>query len=125
MHAGSEEARSYALGLLLAGLSPEQVETHLAGRLVQQEAPTALSDQTNALMKGVTTMAQPTERGPVQIKGVTTRTNNTGGRECEGCEWRIVLGDDYERVMRLDGRVEFYHPDCFVEEFGSRELYGD
>jgi hypothetical protein len=53
MYAGGEEARAYALSLLLAGLSPEQVEGHLEGRLVQREAPTALTDPNNVYMKEV------------------------------------------------------------------------
>jgi hypothetical protein len=53
MNAGSKEARRYTLGLLLSGLSPEEVEAHLEGRLVQQQAPTALTDPTNVLMKEV------------------------------------------------------------------------
>lgn len=127
MQAGSGEARRYALSLLLAGLSPEEVETHLEGRLVQQAAPTALTDPTNVLMKEVGTMAQPTERGPVDIMGVTTRSNNVEGRarKCTACPDAIALHAPYERVMRLGGKVEFYHPGCFESEFGERVLYGD
>lgn len=125
MYAGSSEARRYTLGLLLAGLSPEQVERHLEGRLVQREAPTALADPTNVLMKEVGTMAQPTERGPVDILGVTTRTNTSVTRTCTSCISRIDVGVHYERVARDKHTFESYHTGCFSEEFGRRELYGD
>jgi len=124
MQAGSSEARRYALGLLLAGLSPEQVETHLEGRLVQREALTALSDPNNVLLKEVTTVAQPTQRGPVDILGVTTRTNTSDGRRCNACHKRIPIGRPYERVARDEHTFESYDPGCFVEEFGERRLYG-
>ena len=68
-------------------------------------------------------MARP--RGPVEIKGVTTRHNESDTRTCEGCVHRIDVGVRYERVMRAEGNVESYHPVCFVEKFGTRELYGD
>lgn len=125
MHTNSGMARGYALGLLLAGYSPEEAEVHLEGRLVQQEPRTALSDPTNVLMKEVPAMAQPT-RGPVEIMGVTTRFNNVEGRarRCTACPDAIALRAPYERVMRLGGKVEFYHPQCFESEFGERVLYG-
>ena len=124
MYAGSTEARRYALGLLLAGLSPEQVETHLEGRLVQREAVTALSDLTNVELKEVVTMAHPTQRGPVEIQGVTTRHNNNEDRTCEACPNMIDIGVAYERVARLDGKIQSYHRGCFEYEFGERRLYG-
>lgn len=68
-------------------------------------------------------MAQP--RGPVEIKGVTTRHNESTTRTCEGCRQGIDYGWRYERVMRSEGNVESYHVTCFGEEFGARELYGD
>jgi hypothetical protein len=67
-------------------------------------------------------MAQP--RGPVEIKGVTTRTTEKD-RGCEACDWVIEAGEPYERVARNEGGIESYHTDCFVDEFGARELYGD
>ena len=125
MYAGSQEARRYALGLLLAGMSPEQAEGHLAGRLVQREAPSALTDPNNdPVFKEVDPMAQPTQRGPVDIKGVTTRTSETWDRRCEACKQRIHRGSSYERVARDSYTFESYHPECFVEEFGERRLYG-
>lgn len=127
MYAGSSEARRFALGLLLAGLSPEQVEARLEGRLVQREAVTALSDPTNVLMKEVAAVTQAHERGPVDILGVTTRTNTSEDRRCasEECPaWPILVGKTYERVARDEHTFESYHPECFVVEFGRRELYG-
>lgn len=71
-------------------------------------------------------MAQPTARGPVEIMGVTTRTNTSDHRGCEGCTNRIDKGVRYERVARSPGPViESFHEMCFEEEFGKRELYGD
>lgn len=75
-------------------------------------------------------MAQPTARGPVDIMGVTTRSNHSEERRCvsELCfheQRRITMGRPYERVARLNGSIEFYHPKCFVEEFGDRAAYGD
>lgn len=64
-------------------------------------------------------------RGPVEIKGVTTRTNESETRTCVGCVQRIDMGVHYERVMRTEGNVESYHVACFQEEFGERRLYGD
>lgn len=126
MQAGSKEARRYALGLLLAGLSPEQAEARLEGRLVQREAHTALTDPTNVMMKEVGTMAQP--RGAIDIKGVTTRHNQSDARHCVGNAHGLFSGigadEPYERVMLLDGTVESYHPDCFAAKFGARGLYG-
>jgi hypothetical protein len=109
MQAGSSEARRYALGLLLAGLSPEEAERRLEGRLVQQEAPTALTDPTNVLMKEV---------------GVTTRTNTSDTRTCMSCLKRIDKGRSYERVARDMHTFESYHTSCFAYEFGERRLYG-
>ncbi len=76
-------------------------------------------------------MAQPTARGPVDIMGVTTRTNSSTNRTCnsEACKShrrRIAVGVRYERVARIPGPViESYHRSCFEDEFGKRELYGD
>lgn len=123
MQADSSEARHYTLSLLLAGLSPEEVEDHLEGRLVQQEAPTALTDQTNVLMKEVVAVEHPT-RGPVDILGVTTRTNTSATRTCSSCFNPIPIGRSYERVARDQHTFESYDPACFVEEFGERGLYG-
>lgn len=122
MQAGGSEARRYALGLLLSGLSPEEAEAHLEGRLVQREAPTALTDPNNVLMKEVTTMAQP--RGAVDIEGVTTRSNHSETRHCFAEGDPIPLGAPYERVERIGGAIESYHPSCFEAEFDRRELYG-
>jgi hypothetical protein len=74
-------------------------------------------------------MAQPHARGPVDILGVTTRTNTSDTRACSSEECgihasRILLGEAYERVARDAHTFESYHPECFVEEFGRRELYG-
>jgi hypothetical protein len=124
MQANSTEARRYALGLLLAGLSPEEVEVRLEGRLVPARPLTALTDPTNVGMQEVTTMAQPTARGPVDITGVTTRRNTSRDRHCFAEGETITVGQQYERVMRSDGAVESYCLDCFVAEFGERELYG-
>lgn len=66
-----------------------------------------------------------TARGPVEIMGVTTRTNTSWDRHCESCKQSIHKENQYERVARTDGKIESYHVDCFVEEFGRRELYGD
>lgn len=46
-------AQRDALGLLLAGYTPEQIEDILAGDLPHPDEPTALSDPTNVLMKEV------------------------------------------------------------------------
>lgn len=71
-------------------------------------------------------MAQPTARGPVDIMGVTTRTNTSDHRSCPSCLHKIDKGVRYERVARTPGpRIESYHRACFQEEFGQRELYGD
>lgn len=64
-------------------------------------------------------------RGPVEIKGVTTRTNENPDRTCVACLHHIAVGKRYERVARLDGSIESYHEQCFVDEFGPREAYGD
>lgn len=69
-------------------------------------------------------MVQP-KRGPVEIRGVTTRRNTDEDRTCEACPYFIALGARYERVARLEGNIESYHEKCFEDEFGSRELYGD
>lgn len=124
MHTNSGMARGYVLGLLLTGYSPEEAEAMLEGRLVQQEAPTALTDPTNVMMKEVVTMVQPTERGPVDILGVTTRTNTKATRTCECCLRIVKVGRPYERVARDQHTFQSYHPACFVDEFGRRELYG-
>lgn len=63
-------------------------------------------------------------RGPVDIQGVTTRNNTSEDRHCEACKGPVWVGDDYERVARLGGRIESYHEDCFIEEFGQRGAYG-
>jgi hypothetical protein len=126
MHAGTEEARRYALGLLRGGMSPEQAEAHLAGRLVQHGPLTALTDPSNVLMKEVPTVTEAHARGPVDIMGVTTRTNTSEHRACVSCLHRIDVGRRYERVARKPGPViESYHVSCFEDEFGARELYGD
>lgn len=70
-------------------------------------------------------MAQPTERGPVKIVGVTTRHNTSETRTCVSCLNRIGLGRRYERVARTTGNIESYHVMCFEHEFGTRSLYGD
>lgn len=71
-------------------------------------------------------MAQPTARGPVDIMGVTTRTNSSANRTCTSCVSKIDVGVRYERVARIPGpTIESYHRGCFEEEFGQRELYGD
>jgi hypothetical protein len=70
-------------------------------------------------------MAQPTARGPVEIKGVTTRVSTTADRACPSCLHRIDIGVRYERVARLDGTIESYHVRCFEDEFGERGLYGE
>jgi hypothetical protein len=69
-------------------------------------------------------MAQPTERGPVDIAGVTTRTNTSKDRHCPSCMHKIEVGVRYERVARDQHTFESYHRGCFEEEFGRRELYG-
>lgn len=63
-------------------------------------------------------------RGPVEIKGVTTRTNENEDRTCVACVRRVDAGVRYERVARLEGDIESYHVGCFADEFGSREAYG-
>lgn len=63
------------------------------------------------------------ERGPVDIKGVTTRTNTSGDRRCTACKRIIPPGKLYERVARLDDTIESYGTRCFEEEFGPREAY--
>lgn len=68
-------------------------------------------------------MTQASERGPVEIQGVTTRTSGTWDRHCVSCGQSIHRGGQYERVARLDDKIESYHPDCFVDEFGERRLY--
>jgi hypothetical protein len=70
-------------------------------------------------------MTQAHERGPVDIQGVTTRTNTSENRVCLGCLHRIDLGRAYERVARLGGDIESYHVMCFEHEFGTRSLYGE
>lgn len=64
-------------------------------------------------------------RGPVDIKGVTTRTNTSEDRRCTACRKRVPVGKGYERVARLDDTIESYDPDCFTEEFGPRQAYGE
>lgn len=71
-------------------------------------------------------MEQPT-RGPVDILGVTTRTNTSRNRWCTSEECLVPLietGKKYERVARDAHTFESYHPQCFVREFGERSLYG-
>jgi hypothetical protein len=123
----TEQARrtADALGLLLGGYSPEEVERILEGTLPHPDDRTALSDPTNVLMQEVTPMAQPTARGPVDIKGVTTRTNTSSTRTCEGCLRGVPLNAKYERVARDEQTIESYHVWCFADEFGERRLYGD
>lgn len=73
-------------------------------------------------------MAHPTARGPVDVKGVTTRINRSDDRWCHAHpdrEHMLESGATYERVARLDGRIESYTPECFAEEFGPRGAYGD
>ena len=67
-------------------------------------------------------MAQP--RGPVDIQGVTTRTNHNPNRTCAADGKRIELHEQYERVARADGSIESYTLGCFEAEFGERRLYG-
>lgn len=125
MYAGSEEARRYTLGLLLAGLTPEDVEGHLEGRLVMQAGPSALTDPNNdPVFKEVVPVAQPTHRGPVEILGVTTRVNTSETRTCTTCISRIDVGVRYERVARDKDTIESHHVACFADEFGERRLYG-
>lgn len=64
-------------------------------------------------------------RGAVEIMGVTTRENTSEKRACMACLHRIDLGRAYERVARLNGDIESYHPPCFQSEFGARSNYGD
>lgn len=119
-------AQRNALGLLLAGYSPEEVEAILEGSLPYPEGYTALTDPNNVQLKVVRVkMAQPTARGPVNIMGVTTRHNTSEKRTCICCLHRIRLDGAYERVMRLSGDVESYHVFCFEQEFGARSLYGE
>jgi hypothetical protein len=63
--------------------------------------------------------------GAVAIKGVTTRHNTSEDRTCVACLHRVGVGRAYERVARLDERIESYHVMCFEEEFGARSNYGD
>lgn len=67
-------------------------------------------------------MAQP--RGPVEIMGVTTRTNTSLDRHCAACGKRIEMHEHYERVARNEGQIESYSLGCFEDEFGERRLYG-
>lgn len=48
------EAQARALGLLLAGYSPEEVEALLEAEATEPNAYTALTDPTNVLMQEVT-----------------------------------------------------------------------
>jgi hypothetical protein len=112
-----------ALRLLNEGYTPEEVETALEVRWLAARPPTALTDPNNVLMQEVTKMAQP--RGPIEIKGVTTRTNTSETRSCPSCLQKIDVGVRYERVARDEHTIECYHVMCFEEEFGARELYGD
>lgn len=68
---------------------------------------------------------QAHERGGVDIRGVTTRSNTSDDRRCMSCLNRIDVGVAYERVARLDDAIESYHRGCFEYEFGTRSLYGD
>jgi hypothetical protein len=74
-------------------------------------------------------MTQAHARGPVEIMGVTTRTNTSDNRRCasEVCPTpRVEVGQKYERVARSPGPViESYHVHCFADEFGKRDLYGE
>jgi hypothetical protein len=63
-------------------------------------------------------------RGPVEIKGVTTRVNTSTDRNCPSCLHQIDVGVRYERVARDETTIESYHVQCFVNEFGERRLYG-
>lgn len=63
-------------------------------------------------------------RGPVRIHGVTTRVSTSEDRSCAACSKRIHTETEYERVARLGGKIESYHPPCFADEFGEREAYG-
>lgn len=63
-------------------------------------------------------------RGPVEIEGVTTRTNTSDDRQCSSCLEDVDVGVRYERVARKDQAIESYHLMCFEEEFGKRVLYG-
>ena len=118
MRAFQLEARREAL--LSLGYSPEEAERGAV------QGYTALTDPTNVLMKEVAPVGQPMhERGPVDIMGVTTRTNSSEHRRCEGCKSSIPVNVRYERVARLDQRIESFHTLCFEDEFGLRELYGD
>lgn len=65
------------------------------------------------------------ERGPVDIKGVTTRTNESTLRVCVACVHPVAVGRRYERVARLTGDIESYHEQCFEDEFGPRQAYGE
>lgn len=65
------------------------------------------------------------QRGPVEIKGVTTRTNTSSDRRCEACSNPIDVGVLYERVARLDDQIESYDQACFEDEFGPRQAYGE
>ena len=56
----------------------------------------------------------------VQIKGYYIRTTDNI-RTCDAHPLvePIQPGQDYVRVLRADGTtIEFYHPECFEEEFG-------
>lgn len=53
------EAQAHALGLLLAGYSPEEVEQVLAGDLPAPLGRTALSDPTNVLLQEVSDATAP------------------------------------------------------------------
>lgn len=64
-------------------------------------------------------------RGPVEIMGVTTRTNTSEDRICSSCLGKIDVGVRYERVARDEQTIESHHVMCFEEEFGSRGLYGE
>lgn len=68
-------------------------------------------------------MLQP--RGPVEIMGVTTRTNTSEDRHCAACGKRIEVDEHYERVARNERTIESYSMGCFEDEFGPRGLYGD
>lgn len=70
-------------------------------------------------------MTQAHRRGPVEIKGVTTRQNTSPTRTCMCCLHRVGLGVAYERVARDEDHIESYHVACFESEFGARSLYGD
>lgn len=57
----------------------------------------------------------------VRVKGVHRRTATDDTKECasETCRQRILFGEEYARVLRIDGRIEMLHVECFEYEFGE------